>query len=65
MTEIFILLGVDRADPCVAAEANSLSLNCCNNLAACHLQWSNYLSVIQLCSKVIHADPGAVKALYR
>ena len=65
MTEIFILLGVDRADPCVAAEATKLSLNCVNNLAACHFQWSNYQSVIDLCSKVIEADPGAMKALYR
>ena len=72
---ILILLGagldqsekqsVDRTDSCVAAEAKKLKLNCCNNLAACHFQWANYQSVIALCSKVIEAEPGAVKALYR
>jgi len=55
----------DLPEPELVTEAKRLCCNCCNNLAACHFQWGNHRSVIQLSSKVIEADVTAVKALYR
>jgi len=47
------------------AEAWKLRTSCCNNLAACHFQWGNHASVVQLSTVVLQVDPNQVKALYR
>jgi len=47
------------------AEAWKLRTSCCNNLAACHFQWGNHASVVQLSTVVLQADSNQVKALYR
>jgi len=47
------------------AEAWKLRTACCNNLAACHFQWGNHASVVQLSTVVLQVDPNQVKALYR
>eukprot|EP00092_Neocalanus_flemingeri_P017528 GFUD01018963.1.p1 GENE.GFUD01018963.1~~GFUD01018963.1.p1 ORF type:complete len:341 (+),score=103.82 GFUD01018963.1:156-1178(+) len=55
----------DDTDPEIVAEAKKYQQNCCNNLAACHFQWSNYRTVVELSNKVLVNDPSMVKALYR
>jgi len=47
------------------AEAWKLRTSCCNNLAACHFQWGNHASVVELSTVVLQADSSQVKALYR
>jgi len=47
------------------AKAQNLMNLCCNNLAACHFQWKNNQSVIDLSDKVLESDPDNVKTLYR
>jgi len=47
------------------AEAWKLRTACCNNLAACHFQWGNHASVVQLSTVVLQVDSNQVKALYR
>jgi len=47
------------------AEAWKLRTSCCNNLAACHFQWGNHASVVELSTVVLQADSNQVKALYR
>lgn len=56
---------VEDIDPETAVEAKNLVQNCCNNLAACHFQWNNHQSVVELSSLVLETRPGQVKALYR
>jgi len=46
-------------------EAVELQNLCYNNLAACHFQWRNYRSVVELSEKVIEVQPNNVKTLYR
>merc|ERR1719219_2398306 len=52
-------------EPPSLAEAWKLRTACCNNLAACHFQWGNHASVVQLSTVVLQADSNQVKALYR
>jgi len=49
----------------IVEDARKLNVNCLNNMAACHFQWSNHRAVIQLSSRVLEINPGQVKALYR
>lgn len=49
----------------VVEEAKKLKQNCYNNLAACHFQWKNYISVVQLSDLVLKEEPSLVKTLYR
>eukprot|EP00088_Acartia_fossae_P055124 TRINITY_DN6400_c0_g1_i4.p1 TRINITY_DN6400_c0_g1~~TRINITY_DN6400_c0_g1_i4.p1 ORF type:complete len:325 (-),score=44.23 TRINITY_DN6400_c0_g1_i4:643-1617(-) len=46
-------------------KAQNLMNLCCNNLAACHFQWKNNHSVIDLSDKVLESQPDNVKTLYR
>jgi len=55
----------DDTDPDIIAEAKKYQQNCCNNLAACHFQWNNFRTVVELSNQVLAADPTMVKALYR
>jgi len=57
----------DQEDPEkeVVDEAKKLKQLCYNNLAACHFQWKNYSSVVQLSDLVLKEDPSLVKTLYR
>merc|ERR1711936_215126 len=55
----------DDTDPEVIAEAKKYQQNCCNNLAACHFQWNNHKSVMELSNQVLATNPSLVKALYR
>jgi len=63
---------MDDSEPsAVELEAGLFKLNSLNNLAACHFQWKNHRSVIELSTKVLEAtsDPRScdrrVKTLYR
>jgi len=49
----------------IVEDARKLNVNCLNNMAACHFQWSNHRAVIQLSSRVLEINPDQVKALYR
>merc|ERR1711874_676835 len=42
-----------------------LKMMCYNNIAACHFQWHNYASVVELSDLVLASDQGLVKTLYR
>ena len=55
----------DETEPEIVAEAKKYQQNCCNNLAACHFQWNNFRSVVELSNKVLANNPNMVKALYR
>jgi len=48
-----------------AKDAEELQNLCYNNLAACHFQWKNFKSVVELSEKVIQNQPNNVKTLYR
>jgi len=55
----------DASEQEVKEEAKKLKQLCYNNLAACHFQWKNYSSVIQLSDLVLKEEPNLVKTLYR
>jgi len=46
-------------------KAENLMNLCCNNIAACHFQWKNNESVVQLSDVVLTTQPQNVKTLYR
>jgi len=56
---------LEDSDPDTREDAAGLSRNCMNNIAACHFQWNNHSSVVELSTIVLKAEPRQVKALYR
>jgi len=46
-------------------KAQDLMNLCCNNIAACHFQWKNNQSVVDLSKNVLKYQPDNVKTLYR
>jgi len=56
---------LEDTDPETREDAAGLSRNCVNNIAACHFQWNNHSSVVELSTIVLKAEPRQVKALYR
>lgn len=56
---------LEEADPETREDAAGLSKNCVNNIAACHFQWNNHSSVVELSTIVLKDQPKQVKALYR
>jgi len=55
----------DASEQELLEEAKKLKQLCYNNLAACHFQWKNYSSVVQLSDLVLKEEPNLVKTLYR
>lgn len=46
-------------------DVKNLIINLYNNMAQCHLLERNFVTVVELCSKLLEFDPENVKALYR
>lgn len=57
--------GLETDNYAEAGSARELQQLCFNNLAACHFQWNNHKSVVELTDLVLESQPSLVKALYR
>jgi len=57
--------GLEEDNFAGSKDAEELRILCYNNIAACHFQWNNYESVVELSDEVLKSNPDNVKTLYR
>lgn len=57
--------GLETDEFAEAKAARELQQLCYNNIAACHFQWNNHKSVVDLSDLVLEVQPNMVKTLYR